>query len=57
VGAGVAHVRATGTIGVVGVFVPMDPKSPDALMKKGQIAFDVGALFEKGSRWARGRPT
>ena len=31
-----------------GVFVPMDPKSPDALMKKGQIAFDFGAFFEKG---------
>jgi glutathione-independent formaldehyde dehydrogenase len=51
----VKSVRATGTIGVVGVFVPMDPKSPDALMKKGQIAFDFGAFFEKGLRMGSGQ--
>jgi glutathione-independent formaldehyde dehydrogenase len=51
----VKSVRATGTIGVVGVFVPMDPKSPDALMKKGQIAFDFGAFFEKGLKMGSGQ--
>jgi glutathione-independent formaldehyde dehydrogenase len=51
----VQSVRATGTIGVVGVFVPMDPKSPDALMKKGQIAFDFGKFFEKGLRLGSGQ--
>ncbi|HEX3867468.1 MAG TPA: glutathione-independent formaldehyde dehydrogenase [Gemmatimonadaceae bacterium] len=44
----VASVRATGTLGVVGVFPSEDPKSPDQLMKEGQIAFDVGEFFSKG---------
>ena len=43
----VQSVRATGVIGVVGVFVPEDPKSPDALMKKGRIAFDFGRLLRE----------
>jgi glutathione-independent formaldehyde dehydrogenase len=37
----VKSVRATGALGVVGVFVPEDPKSPDKLMKEGQIAFAI----------------
>jgi len=36
----VASVKATGGIGVVGVFVPRDPNTSDALAK-GQIAFDM----------------
>jgi len=44
----VASVRATGTIGVVGVFVPEDPKAKDKLEKNGQIAFDWGQLWMKG---------
>ncbi|HEY3613171.1 MAG TPA: glutathione-independent formaldehyde dehydrogenase [Gaiellales bacterium] len=44
----VASVRATGGIGVVGVFVPEDPKSPDELMQEGKIAFDIGNFFAKG---------
>jgi threonine dehydrogenase-like Zn-dependent dehydrogenase len=51
----VKSVRATGRIGVVGVFVPQDPKSPDALMKRGQIAFDMGTFFEKGLSMASGQ--
>ncbi len=51
----VACVRATGAIGVVGVFVPEDPKSPDQLMKEGQIAFDIGAYFTKGLRVGSGQ--
>ncbi len=31
----VQSVRSTGAIGVVGVFPPQDPKSPDELMKNG----------------------
>jgi hypothetical protein len=38
----VNSVRATGAIGVVGVFLLEDPKSPDSHMKKGRIAFDFG---------------
>jgi glutathione-independent formaldehyde dehydrogenase len=43
----VKSVRATGGIGVVGVFT-QDPKSPDPLMKEGEVAFDVATYFEKG---------
>ena len=44
----VKSVRATGGIGVVGVFVPEDPGAADELAKKGQLAFDYGALWGKG---------
>jgi glutathione-independent formaldehyde dehydrogenase len=43
----VKSVRATGGLGVVGVFT-QDPKSPDKLMKEGEVAFDVATFFEKG---------
>ncbi|MDR5835516.1 glutathione-independent formaldehyde dehydrogenase [Caballeronia sp. LZ034LL] len=51
----VKSVRATGSIGVVGVFVAEDPGSPDALMKKGQLAFDFGSFWMKGQRIATGQ--
>lgn len=51
----VAAVRATGRIGVVGVFVPEDPRSPDELMRKGQIAFDFGQFFTKGQSMGTGQ--
>lgn len=51
----VGTVRATGQIGVVGVFVPKDPKDPDELMKNGQIAFDFGKFFTKGLRMGTGQ--
>jgi threonine dehydrogenase-like Zn-dependent dehydrogenase len=51
----VASVKPTAGIGVVGVYVPEDPKSPDPLGKKGQIAFDLGNFFEKGLSMASGQ--
>lgn len=51
----VQSVRATGGIGVVGVFVAEDPGSPDDLMKKGQLAFDFGTFWMKGQRMATGQ--
>lgn len=51
----VASVRATGRIGVVGVFVPLDPKSKDKLEKKGQIAFDWGQFWMKGLQLGTGQ--
>ncbi|MBC7051903.1 aldehyde dehydrogenase, partial [Salmonella enterica subsp. enterica serovar Enteritidis] len=48
-------VRAPGAIGVVGVFVPEDEKSPDPLMKEGKIAFDMGEYFSKGLRMGSGQ--
>ncbi|MDZ4775056.1 MAG: glutathione-independent formaldehyde dehydrogenase [Planctomycetota bacterium] len=51
----VASVRATGRIGVVGVFVPADPKAKDKLEKKGQIAFDWGKFWTKGLQLGTGQ--
>jgi glutathione-independent formaldehyde dehydrogenase len=51
----VKSVRPTGAIGIVGVFVPEDPKGADKLAKKGQIAFDIGTFFEKGLRMGSGQ--
>jgi glutathione-independent formaldehyde dehydrogenase len=41
-------VRATGRIGVVGVYVPEDPKAATEGAKEGRIAFDYGTAFKKG---------
>ena len=51
----VASVKATGGIGVVGVFVPEDPGAQDELAKQGQIAFDFGSFWFKGQRMATGQ--
>ena len=44
----VQTVKATGRIGVVGVFIPEDPNAKDELAKKGQMAFDFGSFWIKG---------
>jgi glutathione-independent formaldehyde dehydrogenase len=46
----VQSVKFTGSIGVVGVFVPQDPGAPDELEK---IAFDFGMLWFKGQKIRR----
>jgi threonine dehydrogenase-like Zn-dependent dehydrogenase len=51
----VRSVKATGGIGVVGVFIPEDPGASDALAKKGQIAFDWGLCWFKGQRIGTGQ--
>jgi len=51
----VASVRYTGQLGVVGVFVPEDPKGPDKLEKEGKIAFDLGNFWNKGLRMGTGQ--
>lgn len=51
----VQTVRATGGIGVVGVFMPEDPGAKDKLAKQGQIAFDFGQFFSKGQRIGTGQ--
>jgi threonine dehydrogenase-like Zn-dependent dehydrogenase len=51
----VRSVRPTGGIGVIGVFLPEDPKSADRLEQKGQIAFDLGLFFSKGLRMGSGQ--
>jgi glutathione-independent formaldehyde dehydrogenase len=48
-------VRPTARIGIVGVFVPEDPKGADKLAEKGEIAFDIGKFFEKGLHMGSGQ--
>lgn len=51
----VSSVGATGTIGVVGVFIAKDPGAKDKLAKQGQIAFDFGNFWMKGQKMATGQ--
>jgi threonine dehydrogenase-like Zn-dependent dehydrogenase len=51
----VQAVKATGKIGVVGVFVPKDPKSKEPLQKKGHMDFDFGNFWMKGQTIATGQ--
>lgn len=51
----VQTVKATGGIGVVGVFLPQDPGAHDALAKEGKLAFDFGNFWFKGQRIATGQ--
>ena len=44
----IKSVRATGKLGVVGVFVPEDPGSPEPLAKEGKYPFNFGLLWNKG---------
>lgn len=51
----VKSVRATGGLGVVGVFLPEDPGGADALAKRGEIAFDFGTFWSKGLSMGTGQ--
>ena len=51
----VKSVKATGGIGVVGVFLPLDPGGSDAMAKQGQIAFDFGSFWFKGQKIGTGQ--
>ena len=51
----VQSVKATGKIGVVGVFIPQDPGADDALAREGKLAFDFGNFWIKGQRIATGQ--
>ncbi|GAA4165094.1 glutathione-independent formaldehyde dehydrogenase [Gryllotalpicola daejeonensis] len=44
----IAAVRATGRIGVVGVYEPQDPGAATDAAKEGRYAFDFGTAFTKG---------
>ena len=51
----VQTVKATGGIGVVGVFLPQDPGAHDDLAKEGKLAFDFGNFWFKGQRIGTGQ--
>jgi glutathione-independent formaldehyde dehydrogenase len=48
-------VRATGRIGVVGVYVPEDPGATTDLAKEGRVAFDYGTMWTKGITMGTGQ--
>jgi threonine dehydrogenase-like Zn-dependent dehydrogenase len=51
----VRSVRATGALGVVGVFMPEDPQGPDQLEREGKIAFDFGEFWTRAQRMGTGQ--
>jgi glutathione-independent formaldehyde dehydrogenase len=51
----VGAVRATGGIGVVGVYLPQDPQAATEGAKEGRIGFEFGTLFQKGQRVGTGQ--
>ena len=51
----VQTVRATGMLGVPGLYVPADPGAPDEHAKQGMLLVAVGKLFEKGLRMGTGQ--
>lgn len=48
-------VRATGSIGVVGLYLPSDPGAPDEHSGRGELLFKVGRFFEKGQKMGTGQ--
>jgi len=48
-------VRATGKIGVVGLYVPSDPGAPYEEAGEGRLLFEIGKFFEKGLRMGTGQ--
>jgi glutathione-independent formaldehyde dehydrogenase len=51
----VRSVRFTGSMGVVGVYVPSDPGGADELAKHGEVAFDFGLFWFKGQQMGTGQ--
>jgi glutathione-independent formaldehyde dehydrogenase len=48
-------VRATGMLGVPGLYVPADPGGPNEQAKRGMLLVSVGRFFEKGLRMGTGQ--
>jgi len=51
----VGSVKAHGGIGVVGVYVPQDPKAANEQAADGRIGFDYGTFFTKGQHMGTGQ--
>jgi glutathione-independent formaldehyde dehydrogenase len=51
----IKSVRATGKLGIVGLYVPEDPGAPDEAAAEGRLGIDFGKLFEKGLRLGTGQ--
>jgi glutathione-independent formaldehyde dehydrogenase len=48
-------VRATGRLGVVGLYVPSDPGAPNGDAAEGKLLFEIGKFFEKGQTMGAGQ--
>jgi|SRR5690625_4419475 len=48
-------VKHTGSLGIVGLYVPSDPGAPDEHSAKGELLFRIGRFFEKGQSMATGQ--
>lgn len=48
-------VRATGALGIPGLYVPSDPGAPDEAAKQGMLLVQIGKAFEKGLRFGTGQ--
>lgn len=51
----VNSVRATGGLGIIGVYVPQDPGAAAEGAKHGRVGFDFGKLFQKGQHAGTGQ--
>lgn len=51
----VDSVKATGALGVVGIFLPQDQEGPTELTRDGKLAFDMGKFWFKGQRMGTGQ--
>lgn len=51
----VETVRATGALGIPGLYVPSDPGGPDEQSRRGMLQVAIGRLFEKGLRMGTGQ--
>jgi glutathione-independent formaldehyde dehydrogenase len=48
-------VRATGCLGIVGVYNPQDPGAATETAKEGRYAFKYGQVFDKGISMGQGQ--
>lgn len=48
-------VRATGELGIPGLYVPDDPGAPDEMATQSRLGIDFGLLFEKGQALGTGQ--
>ncbi|WP_026455366.1 glutathione-independent formaldehyde dehydrogenase [Saccharomonospora iraqiensis] len=48
-------VRPTGSMGVVGLYLPQDPGGPTEDARHGRLLIDIGRYFEKGLRMGSGQ--
>jgi glutathione-independent formaldehyde dehydrogenase len=51
----IATVRATGRLGVVGLYVPEDPGAPNEEAAEGRLLVEIGTFFEKGLTMGTGQ--